>query len=199
MVICLRIFSNVFKFGVMFEWQIQRSVNDSCRTRTRSLVFDRNPRFAASSVIRKRASFPLFDAQKNDVWLLRSGAIGLVRPTCAAGARSVLWRHAHLSGNRSAAGTVSRLWAGEARATGVSGGQPVLNQALCPLRGLTASASNDQGRRPGVQPGLDYGQRWTCNTCVRSLPKRGRQDPRPSVSTRYRSRRVTPMVSCRAI
>jgi transposase len=64
MVIGFQAFCKVFKFGVMFGWPIQRSDSGGCGTRTPSPVFVRSPRCAVSSVIRRRASSPLYDAQK---------------------------------------------------------------------------------------------------------------------------------------
>src|ERR1700674_3561572 len=58
MVIGFQAFCKVFKFGIMFGWQIQRSVSGGCGTRTLSPVFVRNPRCAVSSVIRRRVSSP---------------------------------------------------------------------------------------------------------------------------------------------
>ena len=103
--------------------------------RTHSRGFVRSPRCAACSVIRKRASSPSNGAQKNDLRLLWSSALGLVRPAHAAGSRSVVRRYAHLSGDRGASRAVPELRQREARAARLPGGQSVLYQALCLLRG----------------------------------------------------------------
>ena len=51
-----------------------------------SMVCDRKPRYAASLAIPGPGSFALCGAQKNDLWLLRSSAVGgtRMRPTAAA-------------------------------------------------------------------------------------------------------------------
>lgn len=60
-----QVFRKAFEFGIISGWLIQRSDSGGCGTRTRSLVFVRNPRCAGSLAIRKHASSLLFDAQKN--------------------------------------------------------------------------------------------------------------------------------------
>src|SRR3990172_5116245 len=70
--------------------------------------------------------------------------------------RSVLWRHAHLPGDRGTARAVPKLHWREARAAGVPGGQPVLYQALCPLRGPALPGRDDQGHRPGQRRRMSW-------------------------------------------
>ena len=118
-----------FGFGIMFGWPIQPSDSGDFGTRMRSRGFVPNPRCAAFLVSPRRVSSPLCGAQENDLWRMRSNAIGLVRPHRAPGARSVLWRHARLPGARGAARAVQELWAREARTARLPGGQPVLYQA----------------------------------------------------------------------
>src|ERR1700674_5889905 len=119
-------FQKGLAFGIMFGWPIQRIDGGHSGVRTRSRGFVRCPRCAAFAVIRKRASSPSDGAQKNDLRLLRSSALGLVRPTHAARSRSVVWRRAHLGGDRGAPRAVQELRAREARATRLPGGQPLL-------------------------------------------------------------------------
>ena len=80
-------FRKACEIGIMLGWLIQLHKSGGCGTRTRSRDFVRNPRCAVSSVIRRRASLPLFDAQKNDLRLLRSRTVWLVRPQDATGAK----------------------------------------------------------------------------------------------------------------
>ena len=89
--------------------------------RIASLVFGRNQRCAAFSVIRRRASSGSSDVQKNGLRLLRSRADGLVRSQGAPGARAVMWRHADFSGIGGAAHRLSPLWQGEAGAARLPG------------------------------------------------------------------------------
>ena len=129
-------FPGLLETEMISGWPIQRSDSGGCGTRTPSRGFVRKARCAVCSVIRRRASSPSCGAQKNDLRRLRPSAIGLVRPARSAGTRSVLWRHAHLPGGRGTAPAVPQVRWREARAVGVPGGQPVLYQALCLLRGI---------------------------------------------------------------
>jgi transposase len=52
------------EIGIILGWPIQRSDGGDCGTRTRFLAFGRNPRCAASSVIRRLGSSSLCGAQK---------------------------------------------------------------------------------------------------------------------------------------
>ena len=134
------------EIGIMFGWPIQQSDGGDFGMRTRSRGFVRSLPCAACSVIRKRASSPSNGAQKNVLRLLRSSAPGLVRPTHAARSRSVVWRRAHLGGDRGASCAVQALRAREARATRLPGGQPVLYQALCLLHGVSKLRNRVIGR-----------------------------------------------------
>ena len=109
-------FQKGLAFGIMSEWPILRSDGGDFGMSMHSRGFVRSPRCAACSVMRKRASSPSNGAQKNDLQLLWSSALGLVRPTHTARSRSVVWRRAHLSGHRGASGAVQELRAREARA-----------------------------------------------------------------------------------
>ncbi len=146
------------KTEMISGWQIQRSDGGDFGTRTRSRGFVRTPWCAVSSGNRRPALSPLYGAQKNDLRMLWPCAIGLVRPTHTTGARSVLWRHAHLSGGRGAARAVPKLCWREARGVGVPGGQPVLYQALCLLRGAALPPSHHQGHCRGAQSSLGNDQ-----------------------------------------
>ena len=140
-------FQKGLAFGIMSEWPILRSDGGDFGMSMHSRGFVRSPRCAACSVIRKRASSPSNGAQKNDLQLLWSSALGLVRPTHTARSRSVVWRRAHLSGDRGASGAVQELRAREARAARLPGGQSLLYQALCLLRWAALSSQ----RRPQIR------------------------------------------------
>ena len=152
------IFSIVLKTGMISGWPNQQRDGGDFGTRTRARGFVHIPRYVESSVTRRLASLRLYGAQKNDLRVLWPCAIGLVRPTCTPGARSVLWRHAHLSGGRGAARSVPQLRKGEARGVGVPGGQSVLYQALCLLRGAALPPSHHQGHCRGTQSSLGNDQ-----------------------------------------
>src|SRR6266571_5583410 len=89
-------------------------------------------------------------SKKNGMRVLRSRADGLVRPQGPPGTRSVLRRHADISGIGGAAPRLSRLWQGEAGAARLSGGQSTLHQALCLLCGPPLPAGADQGGGGGT-------------------------------------------------
>ena len=97
--------------------------------------------FVVSSVTPRGVSLHLPGAQKNALRFVRHPSLEYLRPHPAAGARSVVRRHAHLSRFRSAPRCVSALRQSEARGVGVFGRQPVLHQALCLLRGAALSLS----------------------------------------------------------
>ena len=147
-------FQKGLAFGIMSEWPILRSDGGDFGMSMHSRGFVRSPRCAACSVIRKRASSPSNGAQKNDLQLLWSSALGLVRPTHTARSRSVVWRRAHLSGDRGASGAVQELRAREARAARLPGGQSLLYQALCLLRWAALSSGHHQGHCRGTQASL---------------------------------------------
>ena len=162
----------------MSGWPFQRSDSGGCGMRMPSLGFVRKARCAVCSVIRRRASSPLSGAQKNALRRLRTSAPGLVRPAHAPRARSVLRRCAHLPRIRGAARPVQELRRSEARAAGLPRRQPVLHQALCPLRGAALPLGDDQGHRPGVEPRLGHGQgRWRSSTCAAQLARAGTPGP----------------------
>ena len=152
------VFSSVCKTAIINPWLLYRNDSGGCGMRMRSPVFVRNLRCAVFSAIRKRALLPLFGAQKNDLWLLWPGAIGLVRPAYPSGTRPVLRRCAYLPGSRGPARAVPPLRQGEARAAGFSCGQPVLHEALCSLCGTPLPASDGAGNCPGTPPGLGNGE-----------------------------------------
>ena len=72
-------FQKGLAFGIMSEWPILRSDGGDFGMSMHSRGFVRSPRCAACSVIRKRESSPSNGAQKNDLQLLWSSALGLVR------------------------------------------------------------------------------------------------------------------------
>lgn len=142
----------------MFEWPIQRSDCGACGTRIRFRDFVCNTRCAAFSAIRKRASLPSHDAQKNDLRLLRSSAFRVVRPAHATRSRSLLRGCAYLPGVRTAACVVPALWHGEAGEASLVGEQPVLYQALCLLCRTALPDNNDLGCGARAASGLARGQ-----------------------------------------
>ena len=156
----------------MSEWPILRSDGGDFGMSMHSRGFVRSPRCAACSVIRKRASSPSNGAQKNDLQLLWSSALGLVRPTHTARSRSVVWRRAHLSGDRGASGAVQELRAREARAARLPGGQ---SRLLIDAMSEPIGARCDS-RTTSADPRLNILQR----------KKRGRQGKAPSRCTHFR-------------
>src|SRR3954465_11908867 len=102
---------------MMLRWPIQRSENEGSGTRMPSQV-------SIHALLRSRG------AQKNDVRLLWSRAIGVVRPQEGRRTRLVVWGCGCVCRVRGATHRVPGLRESEARAAGVSFGQPVLYQAL---------------------------------------------------------------------
>jgi hypothetical protein len=127
-------------------------------TRTPSLDFVRALGCAGSLAIRRRGSSHSFGGQKNGVRYVWDGAPELVRSTHAADPRSVLRRHTGLPRTRCATRPLPALWQGEARAPGLSGGQPVLHEAVRLLRRPALSQCHDPGRGQRPAPGLAHGQ-----------------------------------------
>src|ERR1035437_5903339 len=117
------LFSGCYKTEVIFECPISGRDGSVFGTRMRSPGFVRNLQCAVFSVIRKLVSSLSNGAQKNNQRLLRSSALELVRPTHAAGSRSVVRQRAHLSGDRSASRAVQELWTRETRAARLPGRQ----------------------------------------------------------------------------
>ena len=87
-------------------------------------------------------------AQKNDLWGVRTKTFRLVRSQGSPRSRSSGRRLAYLPGVRGAAGRVPSVRQGEARASGVPGGQPALHQAICLLRRPDAAAALRSGMLP---------------------------------------------------
>ena len=96
--------------------------------------------------------------QKNGLWDLRAGAGRVVRPHATARPGSRLRRPAHLPRRRDSARGVPALWHGEARAARLSGGQSLLHQTLCLLRGTALSGLPDPGCGQGAPAGLAHGE-----------------------------------------
>ena len=152
-------FRKTLELGIMSGWPTQRSDSGVCGTRTRSPVFVRHPRCAASSVTRRRASSPLIGAQKNSLWRLQQRTLGLVRPQASSRARSVVRRHAGISRLRGAACRVPALRYGEAGAPGASRRQPAVHQALCPSITWAGAADRRRSRTlPRNSIWTGYGQ-----------------------------------------
>jgi transposase len=108
----------------------------------------RVPRFSSAPTVRgvfgdpKARVITLKRRAKNDLWLVRSSAPGLVRPTQATRSRFVVWRRAHPCGYRGRSSAVQELREGKARAARLPGGQSFLYQTLCLLRGAALSAGH---------------------------------------------------------
>src|SRR2546426_11856860 len=91
---------------------------------------------------------------KKALRLLWSSAHGLVRPTHAARSRSAVWRRAHLCVDLGGRRIIKKKRESEERAARLPGGQPLLYQALCLLRGATLSSGHHQGRCGGIKSSL---------------------------------------------
>src|SRR5512145_2180275 len=113
------------KFGMISRWPLLPNAK-VCWTRIVSRVVVPRLVFVVSSVTPRRVSLHLPGAQKNGLRFVRHPSLEFLRPHQAAGSRSVVRRHAHLSRFRSAPCRVPQLRQSEARAVGVFGRQPVL-------------------------------------------------------------------------
>jgi hypothetical protein len=120
------------------------------------LVFAPLRKCAGCSAIRMRALSLLFGAQKNDLRGMRTKTFRVVRSQGSPRSRSSGWRLAHIPGVRSTARRVPPVRQGEARASGVLGGQPALYQAVCFLRRPPLPQLSNPGCCPGVEAGLAY-------------------------------------------
>src|SRR5215475_955763 len=89
--------------------------------------------YAAYSATRMRGWSRSFGAQKNDVRYVWTTAVRLVRSKGPACSRSWGRRSADISGVRGTACQMPSVRQGEERASGISGGQPALHQAVCVL------------------------------------------------------------------
>ena len=147
-------FQRLRETGIMFGWLKHRSESVGSQTHIRSQDFARNQLCAASLAIPKHASLIWCAAQKNDLRVLWTSAIGLVRPAHAASTRPVLRRPARLLATRRTAGGLQALRQSETRATRLPGRQPVLHQALCPLCRTALPVCVDQGCRRVIEPAL---------------------------------------------
>jgi hypothetical protein len=139
------------------SWSLQQS-GGVCLMHIGFLVSDPLRKCAACSAIRMHASSLLFGAQKNDLWGVRTKTFRLVRSQGSPRSRSSSRQLAYLPGVRGAAGRVPSVRQGEARASGVPGGQSALYQAICFLRRPTLPQRSDPGCCQGVEAGLAYGE-----------------------------------------
>src|SRR6266571_148884 len=147
-------FCGVRKRGTLSECVLL----DGWPTRTAFPTFVRAPRCAEFLEIPKPASYASCGGEKNALWSLRHGGAGLLRPQGPPGARSLLWRHAHLPGARGLARVVPELRGGETGATALVGRQSVVPQALCLVRWAPVPDRDDPRCCAGAAPGLADGQ-----------------------------------------
>ena len=143
------------EYGGVSQWSFQANTN-GCSTHTDSPVFALWKRYAASSAIPKRESSPLFAAQKNRLQRLWPDAHRLVRQKTPTGTRPLLWRYAHLSGNRDQTGVLSALRQSETGTTRLSRRQPALYQAVCLVCRQALPRQHGVGHRPRTASGLAY-------------------------------------------
>src|SRR5262249_42011470 len=92
---------------------------------------------------------------KNCVWRLRSGVQNLLRPQGTETPRPVLWGYPHLSGGRTAAGSVPQPGGGEKGEGGLGGRSAGLSPPGCLVRGAAVSHGDDAGCRSGTALGLE--------------------------------------------
>src|SRR3989338_973093 len=130
----------------------------ACSTHTGSPTFVRWKRYAASLAIPRHGSSHSSAAQKNRLQQLRQNALRLVRQEAATGSRPVLRGYAHLSGNLDQKSALPALRKSEARTARLPGGQPVLHQAVCLVRGQALPEQHGFGCRPRTESGLAHRQ-----------------------------------------
>src|SRR6266545_4522419 len=104
---------------------------DVCGTRIASPAFVPAQRYKGSLVIRRPGLFFSIGGGKNGLRSLRLYQAIMVRSQTAPSARLRVWRSSHLRGDRGASYRMPAMLEGEARETGVAGGQSVLQQAVC--------------------------------------------------------------------
>ena len=121
-------------------------------------AFDRSNRSVACSAIRMRGLSRWFGAQKNQLRHMRAEAFRMVRSQASPRSRSSDRRLAHISGVRGAARQVPALRQGEARATGIPGGQSALHQAVCILCRPALPQLSDPGCCKRAEAGLAHSQ-----------------------------------------
>src|SRR6266545_4158560 len=120
---------------------------DVCGTRIASPAFVPAQRYKGSLVIRRPGLFFSIGGGKNGLRSLRLYQAIMVRSQTAPSARLRVWRSSHLRGDRGASYRMPAMLEGEARETGVAGGQSVLQQAVC-LFCRTALPGHDEKGKP---------------------------------------------------
>src|SRR5260370_38050021 len=130
----------------------------SCATRIAVSVLFPWPECVGCLVIRGYESYLCAGAEKNGVWPVRNFVPQLLRSATVGGPRSALRPDANLPGVGDTAGRLPEVRRGEARRSGLAGGQSVLHQTVCLLRGATVPGLDDQGGGPRTGPGLEDGQ-----------------------------------------
>ena len=100
----------------------------------------------------------LSERKKNDMRLLRSDPLELLRQEGALDTGSVLWGCSDLSGGGGAAGPMPEVWESEAREAELACEQSFLHQAVWDLCGAEVSEDDGEGCGEGVEVGLAYSE-----------------------------------------
>jgi len=130
----------------------------SCATRIGFPASFRWPKCTGCSVIRECDFCLCVGAEKNSLWSVWELLPQFLRSTTVGGARSVVWPTGDLPGVGDASGGLSKVRGSETRVSGLVGGQSVLHQAVCFLRGPTMPRLLDQGGGRRTEVGLEDGQ-----------------------------------------
>ena len=149
--------SHVPENGRIFQWPFHPSAN-ACSTHTNFPFFVLWKRYAGSLAIPKHGSSSSFGAQKNSLQCLWPNPLCLVRQAASTSSRPLLWRHAHLSGDRNQTGAVPALRQSETRAARLSGRQPALYQTVCLVCGQAVSRQHGFGHCLRIASGLAHRQ-----------------------------------------
>ena len=96
--------------------------------------------------------------KKNDMRVLRSDPLELLRQEGALDTRPVLWGCSDLSGGGGTASPMPEVWESEAREVELACEQSLLHQAVCALCGAEVSHHDRKGCGQGVEVGLAYGE-----------------------------------------
>ena len=135
---------------------------DTSGTPTASPASGPLQRSRASPVIRRPALSTCAGGEKNGMWCVRPGHPILVRPQDTPRSRPALRGHAGLPGGGDSSRRVQEMRQSEAGNGGLAGGQSVLHQTLCLLRGTALPKHDDQGCRRGNPAELENDQGPRC-------------------------------------
>lgn len=114
------------------------------------------PKFEGYLEIPGHGSSILSGHKKNDMRLLRSDPLELLRQEGALDTRPILWGCSDLFGGGSAAGPMPEVWESEAREVELACEQSLLHQAVCDLCWAEVSEDDREGCGQGVKVGLAY-------------------------------------------